>query len=141
VANRYKRKVIFPAKGLHDMGYKLVATPGMAQVLRRHGVPCEVVEKISSGDYGLIEMIEDGSITLVVNMALSRRSIEDDKFIRLAASRMRIPAITTMAGFHALVLGLMSVHFDEFHVESIQNYIARLETGREKADDDERKVG
>jgi carbamoyl-phosphate synthase large subunit len=124
VANRFKRKVIFPARALHDMGFKLVATPGMAKVFNLHGIPCHTVEKISSGDYGLIEMIEDGSITLVINMAVSRKSIEDDKFIRLAANKMRVPAITTMAGFHALVLGLMSVQIDDMPVESIQNYIA-----------------
>jgi carbamoyl-phosphate synthase large subunit len=127
VANRFKRKVIFPTKALHDMGYKLVATPGMAGVLKLHGMQSHVVEKISTGDYGLIEMIEDGTISLVVNMALSKKSVEDDKFIRLAANKMRIPCITTMAGFHALVLGMMSVQSDEFHVESIQNYIARLD--------------
>jgi carbamoyl-phosphate synthase large subunit len=144
VANRYKRKVIFPAKALHEMGYKLVATPGMAQVLRLHGVPARVVEKISTGDYGLIEMIEDGSITLVVNMALSKKSVEDDKFIRLAANKMRVPCITTQAGFHALVLGMMSAQSDEFHVESIQSYISRIKAPEEAAQRqsvDDRRVG
>jgi carbamoyl-phosphate synthase large subunit len=142
VANRYKRKVIFPAKALHEMGYKLVATPGMARVLGLHGIPCRVVEKISTGDYGLIEMIEDGSITLVVNMALSKKSVEDDKFIRLAANKMRVPCITTQAGFHALVLGMMSAQSDEFHVESIQNYIARLRSPRPGVQTvEERRVG
>ena len=126
VANRFKRKVIFPAKALHAMGYHLVATAGMARVLKSHGVPAKVVQKIGAGDTNIIEMIEDGTIQLVVNMAFSRKSIEDDRFIRLATSKMKIPCITTMSGFHALVLGLQSVGTGSFHVNSIQNYNARL---------------
>jgi carbamoyl-phosphate synthase large subunit len=126
VANRYKRKVIFPVKALCEMGFKIVATPGMAKVLRSHGVPVRVVHKLSEGDYGILEMIEDGTIALVVNMAWSRQSVEDDKYIRLAANKMKVPCITTMAGFHALVLGLQTVAGGPLHVESIQNYNARL---------------
>jgi len=73
-----------------------------------------------------LEMIEDGSIQLVVNMAWSKAAIEDDKFIRLAANKMKVPCITTMAGFHALVLGLQAVTGGPVHVESLQNYNARL---------------
>jgi len=126
VANRYKRKVIFPVKALRELGYKIVATPGMARVIRSHGVPVREIHKISEGDYGLLEMIEDGTIQLVVNMAWSKAAIEDDKFIRLAANKMKVPCITTMAGFHALVLGLQTVTGGPVHVESIQNYNARL---------------
>jgi carbamoyl-phosphate synthase large subunit len=134
VANRYKRKVIFPVKALREMGYKIVATPGMAKVLRSHGVPARTVHKLSEGDYGILEMIEDGTISLVVNMAWSRKSIEDDKFIRLAANKMKVPCITTMAGFHALVLGLQTVAAGTLHVESIQNYNARLARAAEPAE-------
>jgi len=126
VANRYKRKVIFPVKALRDMGYMLVATPGMAKVLRSHGVPVRIVQKINEGDYGILEMIEDGTIQLVVNMAWSKKAIEDDKFIRLAANKMKVPCITTMAGFHALVLGLQTITGGQVHVESIQSYNARV---------------
>jgi carbamoyl-phosphate synthase large subunit len=128
VANRYKRKVIFPVKALRDLGWKIVATPGMARVLRSHGVAVQEVHKISEGDYGLLEMIDDGTIQLVVNMAWSKKAIEDDKFIRLAANKMKIPCITTMAGFHALVLGLQTLVDGPVHVETIQNYNARLLT-------------
>jgi carbamoyl-phosphate synthase large subunit len=118
--------VIFPVKALRDMGYKIVATPGMARVLRSHGIPSRVVHKISEGDYGLLEMIDDGTIQLVVNMAWSKKAIEDDKFIRLGANKLKVPCITTMAGFHALVLGLQTVVGGPVHVESLQRYNARL---------------
>ncbi|MDH3198675.1 MAG: carbamoyl phosphate synthase large subunit, partial [Candidatus Krumholzibacteria bacterium] len=139
VANRFKRKVIFPAKALHEMGHRLVATPGMARVLRSHGIPADVVEKISAGDDRLIDMIEDGSIRLVVNMAVSKKSIDDDREIRLCASKMKVPCVTTMAGFHALVLGLQSLHAGGLRVESIQGYNARLRARTPDSGEDRRE--
>jgi carbamoyl-phosphate synthase large subunit len=120
VANRYKRKVIFPAKALHQMGYRLITTEGMAQVLRSHGVPAKVVPKISSGDHTIIDLIKDGTIELVINMAANKKAIEDDREIRLAENQMKIPGITTMAGLNAMVLGLMSIQSEDIRVNSIQ---------------------
>ena len=122
VANRYKRKVIFPAKALHQMGYKLVATDGMARVLRSHGVPSRVVPKISSGNRDIIDLIDNGTIHLVINMAASQKAVEDDREIRLEANKMKIPSVTTMAGLNAMVLGLMSIQKDSYCVQSIQEY-------------------
>jgi carbamoyl-phosphate synthase large subunit len=129
VANRYKRKVIFPAKALHQMGYRLVSTEGMARVLGSHGVPSRVVQKISSGDREIIDLIDDGTIRLVINMAASREAVEDDKEIRLEANRMKIPSVTTMAGLNAMVLGLMSIQTNSYSVQSIQEYNQSLQSG------------
>ena len=47
VANRDKRAAIFPVKRLSDLGFRILATAGTAQVLRRNGVPATVVGKYS----------------------------------------------------------------------------------------------
>jgi carbamoyl-phosphate synthase large subunit len=121
--------VIFPAKALHQMGYRLVSTEGMARVLGSHGVPSRVVQKISSGDREIIDLIDDGTIRLVINMAASREAVEDDKEIRLEANRMKIPSVTTMAGLNAMVLGLMSIQTNSYSVQSIQEYNQSLQSG------------
>jgi carbamoyl-phosphate synthase large subunit len=122
VANRYKRKVIFPAKALHQMGHELLVTEGMARVLRSHGIPARVVPKISSGDREIIDLIQNGTVQLVINMAASKKAIDDDREIRLAANKMKVLNITTIAGLNALVLGLMSIQSDQIRVNSIQDY-------------------
>ena len=38
IANRDKRAAIFPVKRLSDLGFRVLATAGTAQVLRRNGV-------------------------------------------------------------------------------------------------------
>ncbi|NIM20303.1 MAG: carbamoyl-phosphate synthase large subunit [Candidatus Latescibacteria bacterium] len=126
VANRHKRQAIFPAKALHDLGYTIVATSGTAKVLRSHGVPVRVVPKLSAGDEKIVEMIESGSIQLVVNTPAGKNAIEDEKAIRLAANRMKIPSITTLAGFHALVFGIASLRRGNMDVSPLQAYAEKL---------------
>jgi carbamoyl-phosphate synthase large subunit len=122
VANRYKREFVFPAKAVHEMGHGLVATSGTAKVLRSHGIPVDEVPKVGSGDTTIIDLVESGDIVLVVNTPVGRRSIEDDKAIRLAANRKKIPCVTTMSAFHSLVLGLASVGRKNFTILPIQAY-------------------
>jgi carbamoyl-phosphate synthase large subunit len=122
VANRHKREFVFPAKAVHEMGHGLVATSGTAKVLRSHGIPVEEVPKVGSGDTTIIDLVERGDIVLVVNTPVGRRSIEDDKAIRLAANRKKIACVTTMSAFHSLVLGLASVGRKDFTILPIQAY-------------------
>ena len=49
VANRDKRAIVFPAKRLADLGFRLLATGGTAGVLQRAGIPVERVAKVSEG--------------------------------------------------------------------------------------------
>ncbi len=109
VANRYKRECVYPAKGLRDMGYTLVATSGTAKVLRSHGVDVQEAPKVSTGDRRILDMIESGEIAMVINTPVGSRSVEDEKAIRMAAISKKVPCVTTMSGFHALVLGLLSL--------------------------------
>ncbi|MDQ1690809.1 MAG: carbamoyl-phosphate synthase large subunit, partial [Pseudonocardiales bacterium] len=67
IANRDKRAAIFPVKRLHDLGFRILATAGTAQVLRRNGVAAEVVGKFSDGPGNIVEEILAGRVDLVLN--------------------------------------------------------------------------
>jgi carbamoyl-phosphate synthase large subunit len=125
VANRHKRECVFPAKAVHEMGHGLVATRGTAKVLRSHGIPVLEVPKVGTGDSTIIELLENGDIVLVVNTPVGKRSLEDEKAIRLAANRKRVPCVTTMSAFHSLVLGLESIGEKDFTVLPIQSYSSK----------------
>src|SRR6202012_3106184 len=45
VANRDKRSLVFPVKRLADLGFRVLATEGTAELLRRNGIPCDEVRK------------------------------------------------------------------------------------------------
>ena len=67
LANRDKRSAVFPIKRLADLGFRVLATAGTAQVLRRNGVHCEVVGKFSEGPGNVVERILAGDVDIVVN--------------------------------------------------------------------------
>jgi carbamoyl-phosphate synthase large subunit len=127
VANRFKRECVFPAKSLVAMGHSLVATSGTAKVLRSHGIPVDEVPKVSSGDPRIIDLIDNGDVVLVVNTPVGKTSIEDERAIRLAAIQRKVPCITTMQGFHSLVLGLETLQGREFNVAPLQEYVRRYD--------------
>jgi carbamoyl-phosphate synthase large subunit len=127
VSNRDKRAVIFPAKRLADLGFHLVATGGTARVLRRAGVDCDVVEKVSAatpGTKNVVERIADGDIELVFNTPFGRGARSDGYFIRTAAVEAGVPCVTTMAGMAAAVQAIESLIRGEITVKPLQDYLA-----------------
>ncbi len=67
VANADKRSMVFPIKRLADLGFKVVATEGTAEMLRRNGMTVEVVRKHFEGPGNIVEKIRAGEIDLVIN--------------------------------------------------------------------------
>jgi carbamoyl-phosphate synthase large subunit len=126
VANRDKRSVIFPAKRLSDLGFHLAATGGTARVLRKAGVDCEVVPKVSGpveGTKNVVERIGDGEIELVFNTPFGRGARSDGYFIRTAAVEAGVPCVTTMAAMAAAVQGIEALIRGEVTVRSLQSYL------------------
>ena len=127
VANRDKRSVIFPAKRLSDLGFHLAATGGTAKVLRKAGVDCEIVPKVSSPEAGIknvVERIADGEVELVFNTPFGRGARSDGYFIRTAAVEAGVPCVTTMAAMAAAVQGIEALIRGEVSVRSLQSYLA-----------------
>ena len=91
VANRDKRHMVFPVKRLADLGFTILATAGTAEVLRRNGVPAEVVRKHSAGPG------PDGEPTIVGMILRRRRRAGREHAVRhhveraAAARRLRDP--------------------------------------------------
>ncbi len=73
VANRDKRSLVFPVKRLADLGFRVLATEGTAEMLRRNGIPCEVVRKNfeePSPDrpaMSAVDAIKAGEVDMVIN--------------------------------------------------------------------------
>ncbi len=124
VANRDKRAIVFPAKRLADLGFRLVATGGTAGVLQRAGIPVERVAKVSEGPDNVGEMIRGGSIDLVINTPFGRGPRTDGYFIRTASATAGVPCITTLPGVFAAVRGIEALLGPSTEPRSIQEYHA-----------------
>jgi carbamoyl-phosphate synthase large subunit len=128
VSNRDKRSVIFPAKRLHDLGFRIAATLGTARVLHRAGVEVEVVPKVSSAPTGarknVVERIAAGEIEMVFNTPFGRAARSDGYFIRTASVEAGVPCVTTMSGMAAAVQAIEALVRGEVGVRSLQEYLA-----------------
>ena len=127
VANADKRSMVFPIKRLADLGFKVVATEGTAEMLRRNGMAVEVVRKHFEGPGNIVEKIRAGEIDLVINTPYGQSGPRIDGYeIRTAAIGADIPCITTVAGAAAAIQGIEAVIRSHVGVAPLQVLHARL---------------
>ena len=126
LANRDKRTLIFPIQRLSTMGFKVLATEGTAQMLRRNGIECEVALKASEVREGaegksIVDRILEGEIDLVLNTPAGSAGARHDGYdIRAAAVVSNVPMMTTVQGVTAAVQGIESLRANEITVTSLQ---------------------
>ncbi|MFH1753085.1 MAG: carbamoyl-phosphate synthase large subunit [Candidatus Omnitrophota bacterium] len=123
VKNDDKRDIVFIAKRLSDLGFKIVATRGTGKVLSSNNINVQVVGKIGEGSKEILDMIGKGEIKLVINTPSGSRGQSDMSPIRNLAMMRGVPCITTIHGAQAAVNGIDSVAKKDFGVQSIQAYI------------------
>ncbi|WP_330256540.1 carbamoyl-phosphate synthase large subunit [Nocardia sp. NBC_00565] len=125
IANRDKRAMVFPVKRLHDLGFRILATEGTAEMLRRNGIPCEQVRKHSeegpADQPTIVEQIRDGEVDMVFNTPYGNSGPRIDGYeIRTAAVGVNIPCITTVQGAAAAVQGIEATITGGIGVRSLQ---------------------
>jgi carbamoyl-phosphate synthase large subunit len=133
VANRDKRSLVFPVKRLADLGFRVLATEGTAEMLRRNGIPCDVVRKHfeePSPDrpaMSAVDAIRAGDVDMVINTPYGNSGPRIDGYeIRSAAVAMNIPCVTTVQGASAAVQGIEAGIRGDIGVMSLQELHARL---------------
>ena len=135
IADRDKRAAIFPVRRLFDLGFRVLATAGTAQVLRRNGVPAEVVGKYSEGPGNIVEEILAGNVNLVFNTPFGSPGNSGPRIdgyeIRTAAVQVGIPCLTTVQAVAAGVQGIEDLIRDDVTVASLQSHHRALATWRE----------
>jgi carbamoyl-phosphate synthase large subunit len=127
VANRDKRSLVFPVKRLADLGFRVLATAGTAEMLRRNGIPCDEVRKHFEppGDgrpkLSAVDAIRAGEIDMVINTPYGNSGPRIDGYeIRSAAVAMNIPCVTTVQGASAAVQGIEAGIRGDIDVMSLQ---------------------
>jgi carbamoyl-phosphate synthase large subunit len=124
---------------LSGLGFTLYATEGTAATLRDAGISAVTVGKLGDGRPNVIDVIEDGRVSLVINTpsgiqtdelrfdasfdGSAPRSVKDGFLIRLAAARRRIPCCTWLDTAAALV-NVMSRHRagEQLAVATVRRY-------------------
>jgi carbamoyl-phosphate synthase large subunit len=109
------------AQRLHMLGFEICATRGTAHALTSLGIPVRVVNKVSEGEPHVVNMIESGEVGLVINTPVGRNARSDGHEIRTAALRLRVPAITTLAGASAAISAIEAARHPVVRVHCLQD--------------------
>jgi carbamoyl-phosphate synthase large subunit len=128
VTDHDKPHVAEVARKFVDMGFKLVATAGTADVIEEAGMACDRVYKVKEGRPNVVDLIKGDRIQLIVNTPQGPDPFFDEKAIRRAAVTARIPTITTLAAARAAAEGIAALQRGEVNVKALQQLHAERET-------------
>jgi carbamoyl-phosphate synthase large subunit len=110
----------------HDLGFRILATKGTQEYLKRLGVPAERVYKVNEGRPDIVDFIVSGETRLLINTPLGKKSQYDDYAMRRAAIMYRTPYLTTMSATSAACDALIALRSRTHAVRSLQERIASL---------------
>jgi len=121
VTDHDKPAVAEVAKRFADLGFKLVATHGTADILEDAGLTTDRVFKVKEGRPNVVDLIKGERIHLIINTPHGPDPYFDEKAIRRAAVMGHIPTITTLSAARAAADGIAALQRGETHVQALQH--------------------
>jgi carbamoyl-phosphate synthase large subunit len=110
------------ARDLHRMGFKLYATPGTADFIRRVGLPVSHINKMADGSPHTVDLIRSGAVQLILNTPLGPNAHHDGAEIRAASTLMDVPLLTTLSAAAAAVSAIQAMNKNELRYRSLQEH-------------------
>jgi carbamoyl-phosphate synthase large subunit len=121
VTDRDKAGAVAIAQTLHDLGFEIVATAGTRSALERMGIPARLLQKVGEGSPNVVEGIESGEVSLVVNTPTGSGARSDGWEIRRAAIKRGVPCLTTLSGGLAAARAIAAARQGDAEVLSLQD--------------------
>ncbi|MEN9740511.1 MAG: carbamoyl-phosphate synthase large subunit, partial [Actinomycetota bacterium] len=124
VADRDKRSIVLPVQRLSQLGFRVLATEGTADILDRNGIPVEIVSKHSQveGDQrSIVDMIRAGEVDFIINTPSGSSARADGMEIRREAVAADKALVTTIAQVSAAVSSIETAG-ETLRVTSLQEY-------------------
>jgi len=111
-------------KKLHCLQYGLYATEGTAAMIESLGLPVKMVtKKLSEGHPNVIDVIQDNSVSAVINTITGGRiPLKDGLAIRRAAAEKRIPCFTSLDTARVAIEALAG-NSQSFSVQPLREYL------------------
>lgn len=114
-----KPEIASVAKKFYDLGFKLYATAGTAEIIKASGMEAEIVSKIHESDNNTLTLIESGKIDyLISTSAKGRLPNRDSVKIRRKAVERSIPCLTSIDTAHAVADSIKS-RYSELNCELV----------------------
>ena len=124
IADQHKAEGVSLIRNLTDAGCLLYATEGTAAMISAMGLPVNMTtKKLSEGHPNVVDVIEDGSVSAVVNtISGSPEVMRDGFYIRRAAVEKHIPCFTSMDTARAAAESLPAVP-GGYEISTIGEYL------------------
>ncbi|MGQ9665682.1 MAG: carbamoyl-phosphate synthase large subunit [Anaerolineae bacterium] len=120
-----KGAILKIARDLARLGFRLMATPGTAEWLRRGGLEVEAVNKVSQGSPHVVDAIAAGKVDLIINTPLGHHAFSDGMRIRAAATQYQVPLLTTLSAAMSAVGAIRALQQGSLSVHSLQELYGR----------------
>ena len=122
LAERDKPFFIDIAMRLVRLNFRLVATRGTAQLLKRHGVLIEPINRVSEGSPHILDAMINGEISMVFNTMEGRIAAHGSREVRQAAFAQAIPYVSTRSGARAFLDAIEQRDDDLYACRSLQEW-------------------
>ena len=127
VNDRDKKEVAEIAEEFHKAGFDIIATGRTCDLITEAGIPAKKVKKLSEGRPCILDHINNGEVSLIINTPLGKDALNDDSYLRKAAIKAKVPYMTTMAAAKATADGLLYMKNNaQSEVKSIQELHAEI---------------
>ena len=123
--NSHKDEGIDLAKELLGLNFKLCATKGTAEYIKRYGMKCKIINKVSSGSPHIVDILDSKKIALVINTGggNSEHRLNDAIALRRATLKNKVPYCTYMSTALACIEGIKSLKTKKLEVKALQDLI------------------
>jgi carbamoyl-phosphate synthase large subunit len=110
-----------------ELGLALYATPGTAEALHAEGIECEALAKVSGEGRSGMDVIDDGLVDLVINVARTYDELgrPDGYLIRRRAVDAEVPLVTDLMLAKALVNALRNWGERPLAIHAWNEYLER----------------
>jgi carbamoyl-phosphate synthase large subunit len=119
----HKDEGIDLAKELIKLNFTLCATKGTAEYIRKHGMKCKIINKVSSGSPHIVDVLDSKKIALVINTGggNSEHRLNDAIALRRATLKNKVPYCTNMSTAQACLEAIKSLKTKKLEVTSLQD--------------------
>jgi len=121
--DKHKNEGINLAKKLIELKFTLCGTEGTADIMKKNGIKCKKVNKVSSGSPHIVDILNSKKIALVINTGGGKRAsiVQDSTSLRRATLINKVPYCTNMSTAYACLNGIKSLKSKKINIKAIQD--------------------
>ena len=119
----HKDEGIDLSKRVNQVKLYTLCNKGTAEYIRKHGMKCKIINKVSSGSPHIVDVLDSKKIALVINTGggNSEHRLNDAIALRRATLKNKVPYCTNMSTAQACLEAIKSLKTKKLEVTSLQD--------------------